>query len=188
MNKLDIINRMLGSCGELPVSSLQSGHTMLPAATARLSTVLEAVLSEGWWFNRETAKLPVQEDGKVYIPNDALSVRAPEGLVQRGRLLYDSVKGQYEFTSPVTVRLCRALLLEQLPPLAAAYVAARAVKEFQASYDGDGTTTNRLEAEATLALRKLNAEETRQARYVMGQDNPDLMALRVQMQYNRSRR
>jgi len=189
MTKLDIINRMLGSCGELPISSLQASHSLLPAATLRLDTVLASVLSKGWWFNRENAKLVVQpSDSRVYVPGDTLSCRAPLGVVQRGRVLYDTANSRYEFTSPVYVKLIRRLPLDQIPEVAVSYIAARAVSEFQSDYDGDSEKTRLYRDNAEMARRELNAEETRQVRYVMGQDNPDLITLRNIMIFNKVRR
>lgn len=162
---------------------------MLPAALLRLDTVMLAVLGKGYWFNRETAKLEVNpSDSRIYVPNDAVNVLAPQGITKRGRVLYDTVKGQFEFTSPVTVTLRRLLPMEDIPDVAVQYIAARSVAEFQSDYDGDSTKTAQLAQQMEAARRELAGEETRQARYVMGQDNPDLMALRIQMQYNRSRR
>jgi len=189
MTKLEIINRMLGSCGELPISSLQASHSLLPAATQRLDSVLASVLSTGWWFNREKAKLTVQpSDSRIYVTGDTLSCRAPVGIVQRGRVLYDAVNGQYEFTSPVAVTLIRRLPLDQIPEIAVSYIAARAVQEFQADYDGDSEKTRLYRDTAEAARRLLNAEEIRQVQYVMGQDNPALITLRNIMVFNRSRR
>lgn len=193
MQTLDVINEMLGTMGQAPLNTLDDPHPMRGACLSTLAKNSRNVQAVGWWFNRESLTItPSVLDSGLYLPGDVISVFVPHdkntgevlaNVVQRGRRLYDTEKGSYVFTSAVTVELRRLLEFEDLPEVAAAYIAARAVKEFQLKYDGDSQKTRDLDDfikdPVIGAYSALNAEEIRQGKANFLEQNQRLQRLKL---------
>lgn len=140
MNKLDVVNDMLASMGEVSINSLTEQHTMLGDCLRIFKRVDEAIQAEGWWFNREKLNLqPSALTSEIYVPGDTLAAYAPPPWAVRGRRLYNTSTGNYIATSAVDVSLIRYVPFEELPHQAAEYIAASAVAQFQANFDGDSS-------------------------------------------------
>ena len=188
MQVLDVINDMLGTRGERPVNSLSSPHRLMGACQDVLARATRACLSSGWWFNTEVTTLyPSPEDNRIYLANDILSVKDNDAqYAQRGRLLYDSLKGTDEFAGEVKARIVRELPFESIPETVAVYVAAAAVYRFQRDYDGDSTKTRDLRAERDIARAFAYADETRHSRANLIDINPTLNKITRLKGYRRS--
>jgi hypothetical protein len=167
MQTLDVVNTMLGTRGERPLSSLSTPHRLSGPCQALIVRTSTELFAKGWWFNEEKVTLaPNPTDKYVYIANDALGLKNHAvTVVKRGSRLYDLAKGTYEHTSPIECTLVRFLPLEQLPETAAAYLAAEAVFRFQRDYDGDSTKTRQLLAERNQAKVEAVSEEIRMRKY-----------------------
>jgi hypothetical protein len=178
MRIIDVVNDMLGTMGEAPLNSLNDSHNMKGAAQRILARFNKNIQAEGWWYNREKfTALPELNTGKIYLPSDTIGVRGD--FIQRGRVLYDPAKGTDVFTQPQTFQLLRLVPFEDLPEIAAAYIAAAAVLRFQSDYDGDSTKTRELTLLAMAAKTEAKAEETRQVRGNLIWANPKLMEIKA---------
>ena len=188
MLTLTVVNRMLSTLGEAPLNALTDPHTFRSAALAKLETRDASVQARGWWFNRELLTLaPNIGDSKIYLPGDVTNVMVPGRLdiVQRGRVLYNTVEGTNLFTDSVDAVIIRRIPFEDLPDLVAEYIASAAVLEFQTDFDGDSNKMRTLQVLATDATREFNAEATRQARYNSLESNTRLQKLKARINTSR---
>lgn len=149
MNKLDIINAMLGSMGEAPLNTLTEPHAFRGSALGVFDTINEQVQARGWWFNMEEIELqPSSLDSSIYLPGDTAAVRtATRNVVRRGNRLYNLDGGVFVFTENVAVQLIRLVDIEDLPEAAAQHIRALCVLRFQTTYDGDSAKTRQLHDE-----------------------------------------
>lgn len=163
MQILTVVNRMLATMGELPLASLTDNHALLSTAQDKLEQVSREVQSDGWWFNMEELRFtPSPIDSNIYLPNDALEVRTEQyNLVKRGQRIYNLQGGTYVFPTYLDVILLREVGFEDLPEVAAGYIAARAVLGFQTDYDGDVAKARTLAEDVRLNLIQINAANTR---------------------------
>lgn len=185
---LTVVNRMLATLGEAPLNALTDPHTFRGACTSRLDTLNTTVQSQGWWFNRERLVIqPNVGNSKLYLPGDVTNVvveNRPD-VVQRGRVLYDTYNGTNVFTQSVVAFVIRSLLFEELPEIAADYIAAKAVLEFQTDFDGDSNKMRTLQEVLREAKLQFNAEATRQIRYNSLTSNARLQRLKSRVNYAR---
>lgn len=191
MQKLTVINRMLATMGQAPLNSLTEAHAFRDAGVSVLDFKNQEIQAEGWWFNLEQLKLsPSPTDSNIYLPGDSLEVRTlSRTVVERDGRLYNLDGDTYTFTEDQWVVLVREVPFEQLPHLAAAYIAAEAVLDFQKNYDGDGTRTQRLERDVAVARAKVNAAMTRNRRPNFINSNIRLQQLKLvtrRARWNRS--
>jgi len=188
MQTLTVVNRMLATLGEAPLNALTEPHTFRGACTSRLDTRSSVVQAQGWWFNREQLVIqPSLLDGKLYLPGDIISVIVKDNpqIVQRGQTLYDALNGTNVFTSEVTTFVLRKLAFEEIPEVAADFIAASAVLQFQTDFDGDSNKMRTLYEVAKEAEKQLHAEATRQIRYNSITGNARLQRLKSRINYAR---
>jgi len=189
MLTLTVVNRMLATLGEAPLNALTDPHTFRASCLAKLDNKDSTLQTKGWWFNRELLTLPPNVgDSKIYLPGDVINVMIPGRLdiVQRGRVLYDTVNGTNLFTESVDAQIIRRIPFEDLPELVAEYIASDAVLEFQSDFDGDSNKRQLLAQTLKEAKLEFNAEATRQARYNVLESNTRLMRLKAKT-YQRRR-
>jgi hypothetical protein len=181
MQTLDVVNLMLGSMGESPLASIEEPHAFRGAALNMLDQYNKRIQSKGAWYNTENLRLEVSAaDSCIYVPGDALNVRAPTRNVQkRGRRLYDLDAGTYNFTAPLDCVVIRLLPFEDLPEIAAAYISAAAILRFQSSYDGDTAKTRELSMDMSGAFTTYQGENTRQSRTNMIDSHPRLALMKA---------
>lgn len=144
MTELDVVNKCLASMGEMPVNSIaNSTNPMVTNARAAFADANTQEQGPGWYFNIEAVTLHPQTDGQVFVPGDALSLCTvdsynPMWLSIRGRKLYDNRVAEYfTSTSPIKVKIIRALPFTDLPYNMQRLVRASTVEKFQLDYDGD---------------------------------------------------
>lgn len=165
--RLDIINAMLASNGEAPVSSHDSIDPSAIQASNALNRVDRKVQARGWYFNRETIELSPNLIGEVVLPQNTLSadpVDTSSQYIKRGSSLYDRYNNTRNIGETVKCILVLQLDIEDLPELAASYIEAKAVKEYYEDDDGDESKARRLdnresEAYAFLQRENLAAED-----------------------------
>jgi hypothetical protein len=191
MQTLDVVNEMLGTMGEAPLNTLEDPHAFRGACLSTLSNLSRQIQAKGWWFNREKLVLaPSALDSTIYLPGDFISVRVPRNaygqatrnVVQRGRRLYDTEAGTFAFTSSVTVDVVRLIPFQDLPEVAAQYIASKAVLQFQSKYDGDTAKSRELKSriegpDGTFAA--INIEETRDQQVNLIESNVRLQRLKA---------
>lgn len=167
MTEIDVVNDCLSTLGEAPVASLSDDHPFLPAARRALDRELTMLQAKVWWFNTEFVVLVPDEQRHVYVPADALrcnplSYPNSTRYVQRGRLLYDTWKGQYEIDEArVPCSLVRQVEFPELPHAAQQVVALSAVLRFQRDYDADKGKTQEIRMDLMQATADLRAEHIR---------------------------
>lgn len=163
-SKLDVVNKGLSLLGQLPVNDLLTQHPGVPAVLAALDTANRKAQTKRYWFNYERATLVPTVDKRILVPNDVASIDAVDKrlrVAQRGRYLFNTAVGNYDFEAPVDVLLHRVLPFEDLPAVAQAYVSALALSEMQSGLDGDGVRFRQLADEKAEAFADLTAENTR---------------------------
>jgi hypothetical protein len=180
MRILDVVNEMLGTMGETPLNSLLQPHPFLAAAKKALEDKNREIQARGWWYNTEAmVGRPSPEDSHIYLSSDILEVRAPSrNVVQRGDRLYDLDTADTVFTADIDLSVVRLIPFEQLPELAAQFIAAEAVKAFQKNYDGDRAKTEELRGEAREARAEARAQHIRSVRANFFDSNYTLSRLR----------
>jgi hypothetical protein len=167
LTKLDVINDMLASLGEVPLNSLDEDHPLVAAGKTQLDISSAREQAKGWWFNKEIITLqPDVTTNEILVPGDCLSVDPLDPnrhLIQRGRRLYDPSMGSYKFNSGTSIqcRLVRFIPFEDLPPTAAVYIGQSAVLMFQKAYDADPQKTANLKQDLREAYVAFNAEHIR---------------------------
>lgn len=165
MKRLDVINAMLISMEQAPVSSIDSTHPLVITALSVFDGVDMDVQAHGWWFNKDwNVTLTPDSTGAIVLPETILSVDPVNPYVpflQRGGKLYDPYTQTSKFTDPVVVNLISRVAFEDLPEAAAKYIQRRSVYEYFLSFDGEA---NKLQHLATLmesSRATLNAEQMR---------------------------
>lgn len=74
MTRLEAVNRILVSMGELPVDDLEQPLTEVELALTHIDMANKEVRLDGWYFNTERAVLKPDEKGYIYTPYDAVRV------------------------------------------------------------------------------------------------------------------
>lgn len=160
--RLEIMNAMLAVNGETPVSSATSNDPSAIQANNALKRVDKRIQARGWFFNKETFTLsPATGTGEVIIPSNTLSVDPIDPsstYIQRGTRLYDRDKNTYDIGKAVKVRLILQLEIDELPEIAAAYIEAKAVKEYYTDDDGDIEKVRELKSREDEAFAYLQRE------------------------------
>lgn len=165
LQKLDIVNQMLGLQGERPINDLDSTHPSLPGALLSLDSWNAQIQARRWWFNTEnTTLVPQVSTGYIRLPNNTLAFDIPNrlpNLTTRGDKLYNLDTQSFVFEKEVQGVLHRLVDFDELPILARAYIGARAKMAFQDSYDADTNKTANLAREVQETYGSMNAEHIR---------------------------
>ena len=97
--ELPAINQILSSCGQAPVTTLDTTNPDVAIAYDTLLQVSREVQAEGWTFNKEYHVDFSPEDGYINIPNDIIQIKLTENAanmeydaVRRNGRLYDKAQ------------------------------------------------------------------------------------------------
>ena len=183
---LEVVNGCLASMGEAPLSSLVEPHAMKGAAVNSLNRANKNVQETGKWFNTEYVSLsPDSVNGWITLSGDCIKFssgtpQAPSKpyLVQRGSRLYNLNTRSYVLTEDVAGYIVRLVPFEELPPVAANYIACLAVLRFQSNFDADTNKRQELERDASIAKIEFNSEHIRQIKVNLINSNRTLARLR----------
>ncbi len=138
--ELKTINRMLSAAGLAPVADNNTQHPSYKRGKIKLDEVSETVQSQGYWFNSSTVTLRATVDGQVYKPQKAVHVNtvnaADKDIVLRGSRMYDLANRTYVISRDLECSMVEVFDYEELPPIVADYIAARAVHEFYVDAGG----------------------------------------------------
>ncbi len=196
---LDVVNDCLASMGETPLNTLAEPHEFKASAQKQLAKANRRIQGPGWWFNTEDYTVsPAPGTGHGVLPGDTIKwqsgVRKSDTLVngqskpwivQRGGRLYDTRTRTYVLTEDVIGNIVRLVPFADLPPVINDYIAAEAVLRFQSLFDADNSKRQELQQEVTLARAQANAENIRQQRVNMLNNNSRLARIRrVTNRYN----
>ena len=139
MTRLNAINICLRAVGESPVSSEDSQHPYVIAAKNVIADKNRDIQSKGWFYNtQKDITLPRDLNHFVYIPNNTLAIDTNDvlgAITVRGDRLYDMYRHTFEFEAGVILDLVEELNFEELPYVAAKYIAYSAAEEMQSSYE-----------------------------------------------------
>ena len=137
-SKLEAINTMLTSIGEIPVSSITNATTNdVSIAIQILDHVSREVQARGWFFNTDiNYSLIPNNNNQIQLPANALRVELADGyrrhdFVERNRKLYDRVNNTFSITDNVKVNIVFLLDFSELPEVARHYILVRASRIFQ---------------------------------------------------------
>lgn len=137
-SKLEAVNTMLTSIGEIPVSSITSSTTNdVSIAIQIIDNVSREVQSRGWFFNTDiNYSLTPNNSNEIPLPANTLRVELAEdsrvyNYVERNRKLYDRLNNTYTITKTVKVNIVFFLDFEELPEVARHYIMIRASRIFQ---------------------------------------------------------
>lgn len=127
--RLAAVNQILRAIGERQTASLvDNNRGDVSAAVSSLDESSKIVQQEGWAFNRATMTLEPEEDGRIPVPQAALSITgvdSPE-VVFRGDYMYDKHLQTYKFTRDVVVEVVLLLPFSELSEPCRQYITARA--------------------------------------------------------------
>lgn len=189
---LDVVNECLATLGEAPLNTLNEPHVYKGAALSALSKANKSAQSRGWWFNTEAMTMtPAPTTGQMQLPGDCIrwasGVRTSDTLslgtskpwaVQRGSRLYDTRTRTYVFTEEVVGEITRLVPFDELPTTANDFVAADAVLRFQSGFDADNSRRQELTQARAEARMALNAEQTRQLKVNLINNNSRLQRIK----------
>lgn len=167
--ELEAVNRMLTNIGETPINTLESpGVVDAVRARQTLHDTSRTLQAQGWHWNRDR-DFPLAltfPDKEITVPANTLTVTLNgdgcDGVVLRGRRLYDTRRHTYNFERALTVDLVTFLPFEELPEPARQYVTLSACRTFQENTIGSDTLSGfdrRDEVRAWAALMNAEGEE-----------------------------
>ena len=107
--ELPAINQILSSCGQAPVTTLDTTNPDVAIAYDTLLQVTREVQSEGWTFNKEYhVEFKPDDDDFILIPNNILQIKLTNNSsntdhdgVRRDGKLYDRFNHTYKWTDNV---------------------------------------------------------------------------------------
>ena len=107
--ELPAINQILSSCGQAPVTTLDTTNPDVAIAYDTLLQVTREIQAEGWTFNKEYHyEFPPDEDDFILIPNNVLQIKLTENTanmdkdgIRRGGKLYDRYNHTYKWTDDI---------------------------------------------------------------------------------------
>ena len=141
--ELAAINQILSSCGQAPVTAIDSSDDELtlptnPDVAIAYNTLMQVsreVQAEGWTFNKEYNKQYLRDvDDEIPIPNDVLQLRLNrthlnnrnrDGIQRQGKL-YDRVNHTYKWDSDPFCDVVLYLEYLDIPTPVRDYITSRA--------------------------------------------------------------
>ena len=173
-SRLDAVNTILASTGGSPVNTLTDGFIDVQNAIAILDRVTKETLSEGLNFNTDYAQsFAVDTNGQVLLPQSTLKADGSQdynekfNLVQRGYKMYDRKGHSFDlrFADPsvtaVFLDITTELEWDEIPQIVRTFIAARAAVQYESSYQGSDSASQKLiafEKQARIALIQWDSE------------------------------
>lgn len=180
ITELDTINRMLGAAGLAPVADANTAHPSYRKGKNKLNEINIDVQSKGYWYNSSEVTLKPVLDGSVYVPQNAAHINTTSSgdskIVQRGTRMYDLANRTFNIGREVACKMVEIITFDELPAVAASYIAARAVHEFYLDQGGQepklGEFRNiRLTAEIEMKKEQLKNHRPVQVSYTRVSSN-----------------
>ncbi len=153
MTRLEAVNRILVSMGELPVDDLEQPLTEVELALTHIDMANKEVQLDGWYFNTERAVLKPDEKGYIYTPYDAVRVLdLPPHITAIHNRLYDNINQTFLFKKDIECRVVKTAEFENLPMSFALWVTLRAAKKYQNNTLTSAFLAENLQREETEAM------------------------------------
>lgn len=171
MTKLEIINSMLATLGELPMNELDARHPYVASGLRILeqkSKTVQLNKGVGFWFNKLNSYTLRQDTaGKVAVPDDIIQFTAVDypnryGVV--GGYLWDNINDTNVISANVVVTAVRELAFEDLPSAANDLIAFDSILTFSRDYEGDMQKIAELKLDVGRAITALNSQNIREQR------------------------
>lgn len=153
---------MLGTCGYIPLASLDEEHPFKDAAVSLFDTTLSTELSRGWYFNRKYDTLHPDVSGNVFVSHDVLDFSPlTSGFYKDGNRVCKLGDSLAPIDHSIYGRLVYSLEFQACPILFQNFVVAISKHSFQTVYDGDSTKTRQLAALLEVAWSAFHTSEIR---------------------------
>lgn len=180
MTRLEVINAMLATMGELPLNELDSRHPAVASGLRILEQKNKSIqlnAGAGFWFNRlDSYSLKPDVDGKVAVPADLIQFTAvdyPDRYGVVGGYLWDNITDTNILGAAVVVSAIRCLDFDDTPVACNDCVVYEAILAYTRDYDGDMNKVAELKSDAQKSWILLRAQNIREQR-ANTQRNPQI--------------
>ena len=171
MTKLDVINAMLATLGELPLNELDARHPTVASGLRILeqkNRTIQLNAGAGFWFNSIASySLKVDVDGKVAVPADLIKFTAlvyPDRYAVINGYLWDNLTDTDVIGETVSVSAIRCIAFEDCPVAAQDAIGFDAIKSFSRDYEGDMLKLADIKEDSQKAWVLLRAQNIREQR------------------------
>tara|TARA_Y100001938_G_scaffold93607_1_gene128300 strand:+ start:8209 stop:8844 length:636 start_codon:yes stop_codon:yes gene_type:complete len=172
--KLDLVNLMLASIGESPVSALSSGLTDAELAETIIGRIDRETQSEGWWFNTDYNKkfVPDGESKQVVLPLNTLKIdcvgtsshlRMIQRKVGTVNKLYDPYNHTYDVGdnhTSIHIDIVTQEEFENLPEIAKRYIGIKSSRRFSQQVIGNAQLYGYEKEDEARSLAELKEAES----------------------------
>ena len=172
--KLDLVNLMLASIGESPVSALSSGLTDAELAETIIGRIDRETQSEGWWFNTDYNKkfVPDGESKQVVLPLNTLKIdcvgtsshlRMIQRKVGTVNKLYDPYNHTYDVGdnhTSIYIDIVTQEEFENLPETAKRYIGIKSSRRFSQQVIGNAQLYGYEKEDEARSLAELKEAES----------------------------
>jgi len=173
--ELPAVNQILMSCGQAPVTTLDTTNPEVAIAYETLLQVSRETQAEGWTFNREYHyKFTPDTNDEVAIPNNILQIKLSESgtngqydAIRRSGKLYDRMHHRYTWPDHSTIE-CDVIWefdWVDLPEPIQNFITAQASSIVSQRIVGDSNQYQALQQQAALARSTALEYETSQGQY-----------------------
>ncbi len=153
MTRLEAVNRILLSIGELPIDDLDFAPTEVELALTHLDMASKEVQLDGWYFNTEIVDLKPDSQGHIFLPYDSIKVvDLPPYVICINNKLYDQARQSFVFNKNIRCKAIKAVDFEDIPLSFALWVTLRAAKKYQNNTLTSGFLAENLEKEELEAM------------------------------------
>lgn len=167
MELLEAVNTILPYMGEHLITRIETTrHPTVDLIVNAIARSSKELLTEGQWFNTSYVTLPVNTDGQIDAPSNALTVYGLDCRVSiRGGRLYNLDGATKYFTTPVRLKVIEDMEFKDLPELAASTVMYSALIEVYVSDFGVDTTIQAMQMKYVGNRDLLSQENIRNRRF-----------------------
>ena len=172
--ELPAINQILSSCGQAPVTTLDTTNPDVAIAYDTLLQVSREVQAEGWTFNKEYHyEMTPDTDDFILIPNNMLQIKLTENsanmdksAIRRSGKLYDRQNHTYKWTDEtVECDIVWEFDWVDLPQPIQDFVTARAATLVSQRIVGDTEQYQMLQQQEAFARAMALEYETQQGQF-----------------------
>ena len=174
--ELPAINQILSSCGQAPVTTLDTTNPDVAIAYDTLLQISKEVQSEGWTFNKEYHyEFTPDDNDEIVIPNNILQIKLTENAnnmeyegIRRSGKLYDRQHHTYKWTdisSPIECDVVWLFDWVDLPIPIQDFITARTAAIVSQRIIGDQVQYQMLQQQEAFARAMALEYETQQGQF-----------------------
>jgi hypothetical protein len=180
--ELPAINQILSSCGQAPVTTLDTTNPDVAIAYDTLLQVSREVQAEGWTFNKEYhVPFPVNSDKKIPIPNNVIQIKLSENAnnmeynaIRRAGFLYDRQHHTDKWDeTEIECDVVKEYDWVDLPQPIQDFITARAATLVSQRIVGDNTQYQMLQQQEAYSRALALEYETQQGQFTFFGHPPD---------------